>query len=215
MTNGWFDFCKMARPRSGKLTRTQCCKVSSERKVIKSHIGRLQLYSYIFYKLTVIIKLRTLIVYCLPRLTHFSVMLTVLTNLDCPQFLCSVFKFYIQVLVKFFTHVFYNNLLSIFLPLPTIYSDFYQFQKQACFRLLLISCRCKFFFLCRSIVWFPIMGSEGPPTQSKYFGTSMLERQSLTKGQLIQKCLHFLSKTEQKQVEFVCSVFGRNVGFKK
>ena len=127
MTNGWFDFCKMARPRSGKLTRTQCCKVSSERKVIKSHIGRLQLYSYIFYKLTVIIKLRTLIVYCLRRLTHFSVMLTVLTNLDCPQFLCSVFKFYIQVLVKFFTHVFYNNLLSIFLPLPTIYSDFYQF----------------------------------------------------------------------------------------
>lgn len=96
MTNGWFDFCKMARPRSGKLTRTQCCKVSSERKVIKSHIGRLQLYSYIFYKLTVIIKLRTLIVYCLPRLTHFSVMLTVLTNLDCPQFLCSVFKFYMD-----------------------------------------------------------------------------------------------------------------------
>ena len=51
MTNGWFDFCKMARPRSGKLTRTQCCKVSSERKVIKSHIGRLQLYSLHFLQI--------------------------------------------------------------------------------------------------------------------------------------------------------------------
>ena len=102
MTNGWFDFCKMARPRSGKLTRTQCCKVSSERKVIKSHIGRLQLYSYIFYKLTVIIKLRTLIVYCLPRLTHFSVMLTVLTIQTAHHF-CVPCSNSTWILVKFFT----------------------------------------------------------------------------------------------------------------
>ena len=61
--------------------------------------GLFSLYSYIFYKLTVIIKLRTLIVYCLLHLTNFLVMLTVLTNLDCPQFLCSVFKFYMDFLV--------------------------------------------------------------------------------------------------------------------
>ena len=61
--------------------------------------GLFSLYSYIFYKLTVIIKLRTLIVYCLLHLTNFLVMLTVLTNLDCLQFLCSVFKFYMNCLV--------------------------------------------------------------------------------------------------------------------